>query len=1379
MASQGAISGGTQRVGSYDLIGKLGQGAMGEVYKARREGADDFVALKLIPPAVVSKEIISRFSRESKIVAKLEHENIPRTIELGSDAANKCYFCAVELIEGETVRQKVDRDGALTEEEAVRVSLGVAKALEHAHRNGLVHHDVKPAHVMVAADGTVKILDLGLARPVSEQKALHFTAEGGFAGSPHYASPEQAGGRSDIDIRSDLYSLGATMYSMVTGKAPFGGETLPGVLAGHLGGTIPWPSQVNPSLSEGFSRVVAKLMAKDPEERYETPADAARDLELVAAGKGPDLARRLPSASTVDIPAGSRSPAARAKGKAKPPTRGRLQKVAPREAGGSGSGMKFALAGVGVLVIGAVAALAVLATREEAPPPPATEDAGADAYAPVPPRAAATPAPEAAPAAPTDDLAGRGRRAKEMLDVARKFAGENPARYAQAHGYLVKAREAAAGTAVGSAADAAVRRLEKRWDSAARKAFAEAAGKARELVEQGDFDGALAAFGEIPEGLAPRVETNVQEESILIEAAGRSAVASILADAEARIPSGDPAAVRAELAKVAGVKFRAGVLEAAEAGREVEAKMAQALEAGKLAASRERNEKLDAAIAAFEALAAKGNYAGALKRMERESVSVDDPNSAKAVKAAARVAASLDERASSVREAAEALVGRRISLSTKSGVKRGEVAAVTDEGFKLTTKMIMNRKVMGETSFTVAWADLAAGQVAEFAKSWQPVGADDHAAAAYAALWSGGAEEMESALAAAAGHPLEPRLRKRLDVLKLGAAEAGAKGAWEEFAKRSSVKTVSEAQAKGLLEELAAFEKAHGATEFAKSAAGEIAEVRSRLEEAAGLGARSRKGLVAYYTFKEGEGPTIRDRSGGSPALDLTIRDPANVEWLPGGGIRIKAATLIATRAPASRITRACKMSGAVTVEALFAPASVGQSGPARIVSLSRDPKNCNFTLGQEASRIDFRMRTTKTSTVGIPGLPSARHRLRPAGRVHVAYTFDGEMKRMYVNGREERHLPARGDISNWADFGLAVGNEFTGDRPWLGDVFMVAVYSRALAPDEVQRHFEGLGASSGSPDSHIVGRWSFDEPSGAVARDSSPNANHCRIVGGAKRVKGILGGAISLNGTDAWAVADAPKGLPSGAAPRTILAWFRTEQFGRGYCVGGYGTPDHGRNFQMNFVKGRLYVMGWHPRFDWPARLVAREQADGRWHCVAATYDGMAARVYLDGEPGDVTTRHVFDTAPRKVVIGNEIDEKGHEFGGDIDEFRIYDVALTAAQIKRIASSGPGKVAATPAALPEAAPAAGKPPPPPSPGRPLRRPPRRPPRRRRRLARHRRRSRPPSATSSPSSGRACTPGRAPTPRRRRSSRRMPQSPGTSSPRRAQPGPLRNASRRW
>jgi serine/threonine-protein kinase len=1260
-----------QRVGNYEVLEKLGQGPLGEVYKARREGADGFVALKLIPPAVVTKELISRFSSETKVVRKIEHENIARTIELGSDAALKCYYCAAEFIDGETVLQKVARDGAFAEDEAVRVALGVARALERARESELVHNDIGPAHVMLAADGTVKVLDLGIALAVGEKNTHHFTGEGEAAGSPHYASPEQSAAQSDTDIRSDLYSLGALMYFMVTGKPPFEGGTLPVILAGHMTGTVPWPSQVNPSLSEGFSRVVAKLMAKDPAERYKTPAGAVTDLELVVEGRGPELARKLPSASTIEVPATVKSQPIRAKGKTKPPTRGRLQKAPPRDGGGLSTEMKLAVGGVGVLVVGVVVLLGVIASGGDPPP----EGVPAETYS-APARAPA-PGPEAAP-----PRAGAGeRRAHEMLSVARKFAGENPDRFAQARGYLMKAREAGMGTPVEADADAAVRRLEKRWDSAARKALAKALEKARDLVAAGDFDGALAALADVPEGLAPRVAERVQEESVLIESAGRSAIASVIAEAEALVAGGDATAVRTQLAKVAGVKFAAGVAEAADAMRAVEVRMTGHVEAGKLEAAREQGEKIAAVVAAFEALVAKGDYTGALKRMERESVSTDDEGLAEVVKAAARVAMSLEERADSIRETAEALVGRRVSLATKSGPKRGEVVAVADKGFDLTTKMIINRKVMGETRFTVAWSDLAASQLTELASSWEPKNAAEHVAAAYVALWAGDSSGAADALGSAAGHPLEAGLRRRLDVLKLGAAEAAAKGAWEEFAKGASGRAFPEEQAKKLLEEMGIFERDHGGTDFARSAAGQIAEVRSRLEEAASLGARSRKGLVAYYTFTEGKGAVVRDRSGMVPALDLAIRDAANVQWLPGGGIRIGAATLIATRAPASRITRACKMSGALTVEAVFAPATDEQEGPARIVSLSADPKNCNFTLGQELSRIDFRMRTTRTSTVGIPGLPSGKRLLRSRGRVHVVCTFDGEMKRMYVNGSEDRRLPAKGDVSNWADFGLAIGNEFTGDRPWLGDVLKVAVYSRALEADEIVRHFEGISSATGSPDSHIVGQWSFDEPAGAVARDSSRNANHCRIVGGAKRVKGLSGGAISLNGTDAWAIADAPKGLPTGSAPRTILAWFKTAQWGRYNNVGGFGINEVGRNFQLCFVKSRPCLMGWSERRDWPTGVSAKPYADGGWHCVAATYDGIAARVYLDGEPKAATTRYVFDTDPRKVVIGNEIDEKGHEFVGDIDEFRIYDVALTAMQIRQIAESGPKASAASSAA--------------------------------------------------------------------------------------------------
>ena len=209
-------------VAGYEVLLKIGQGGMGAVYKARKIDSREIVALKILLPSLATPDYVQRFERESKMVRKLNHENIVSCVEFGLDPRRKLHFCALEFVEGEDLGDRVKRLGVLPEDEAISVTRQVASALQHAYLNGLVHRDIKPENIMVTPAGTVKLLDLGLARPVS-QEATRLTQSGMFVGSVFYASPEQAKAEREIDIRSHIYSLGATLYYMITGRPPFEG----------------------------------------------------------------------------------------------------------------------------------------------------------------------------------------------------------------------------------------------------------------------------------------------------------------------------------------------------------------------------------------------------------------------------------------------------------------------------------------------------------------------------------------------------------------------------------------------------------------------------------------------------------------------------------------------------------------------------------------------------------------------------------------------------------------------------------------------------------------------------------------------------------------------------------------------------------------------------------------------------------------------------------------------------------------------------------------------------------------------------------------------------------------------------------------------------
>jgi serine/threonine-protein kinase len=315
-------------VAGYEVIAKLGQGGMGAVYKAKHPTSGQFVALKILPPSLATDELVKRFQREAEIVRKLDHDNIVGCIEFGFDKQRKVHFCALELIEGQDLGKRIAELGKLTEKEAVSITSQIAQALQHACFNGLIHRDVKPENIMVTPDGTAKLLDLGLARP-SSTEATRMTQSGLIVGSPYYISPEQAMAERDIDIRTDIYSLGATLYHMVTGKPPFEGGTALAILQKHVAEKLPWPADVNPELSDGFCRIVAKMMAKAPADRYRTPNELCIALGLLAEGEEPAVRESVLRRSSIMYGVRQRKPQARRrKPERQEPAKERGEKVA-------------------------------------------------------------------------------------------------------------------------------------------------------------------------------------------------------------------------------------------------------------------------------------------------------------------------------------------------------------------------------------------------------------------------------------------------------------------------------------------------------------------------------------------------------------------------------------------------------------------------------------------------------------------------------------------------------------------------------------------------------------------------------------------------------------------------------------------------------------------------------------------------------------------------------------------------------------------------------------------------------------------------------------------------------------------------------------------
>lgn len=279
-----------RQIPGYRIVSKLGSGAMATVYKAIHLKLDRPVAIKVLTRKLSENaEYVNLFYKEGKAAAKLNHPNIVQAYDVGE--AGGLYYFVMEYVEGTTLYDEIQSSKVFTEKDALRVIIQIAKALKHAHEAGFIHRDVKPKNIMIAKDGTAKLADMGLARSAKDVEAAQAEAGRAF-GTPYYISPEQIRGEVNIDFRADIYSLGATLYHLVTGRVPFEAATPVAVMHKHLKEPLVPPDHINTSLSAGLGEVVEVMMAKDRNRRYASTADLLVDLEAIAAGDAPLQARK-------------------------------------------------------------------------------------------------------------------------------------------------------------------------------------------------------------------------------------------------------------------------------------------------------------------------------------------------------------------------------------------------------------------------------------------------------------------------------------------------------------------------------------------------------------------------------------------------------------------------------------------------------------------------------------------------------------------------------------------------------------------------------------------------------------------------------------------------------------------------------------------------------------------------------------------------------------------------------------------------------------------------------------------------------------------------------------------------------------------------------
>ena len=278
------------RLGPFEILALLGAGGMGEVYRARDVRLDRYVALKLLPSELVreSGRRVERFRHEARAIARITHPNICTLHDVGEDGS--AIFLVMEYVEGETLAERLE-DGPLPLPLALRSAIGIADALDHAHRHGVVHRDLKPGNIMLTRD-SVKLLDFGLAKLKERDEQVladptqsaRLTEVGTILGTVPYMAPEQIEGR-EVDARTDLFALGVVLYEMVCGRRPFTGNSRASVMAAIVTAEPPPLTSLLPQASPSFERLILRCLAKDPDDRWQTARDLAAELRWIA---GPD-----------------------------------------------------------------------------------------------------------------------------------------------------------------------------------------------------------------------------------------------------------------------------------------------------------------------------------------------------------------------------------------------------------------------------------------------------------------------------------------------------------------------------------------------------------------------------------------------------------------------------------------------------------------------------------------------------------------------------------------------------------------------------------------------------------------------------------------------------------------------------------------------------------------------------------------------------------------------------------------------------------------------------------------------------------------------------------------------------------------------------------
>jgi predicted Ser/Thr protein kinase len=352
-----------ENIGPYRIVEQLGSGGMATVFKAYHANLDRYVAIKVLHPAFKQDpNFLSRFQREARIVAKLQHPAIVPVYDFNEH--NGQPYLVMRFIEGETLKARLTK-GDLSLPEVVRVLHPVGEALQYAHGQGVLHRDVKPSNILLTPDGQVFLADFGLARIAQAGEST--LSQDALVGTPQYISPEQARGDPDLDVRTDVYSLGVVMYELLIGRVPYQADTPYAVIHDHIYAPLPLPRSIKPGFPEVLERVLLKALAKERDDRYASVAELMAAFEVAAQVAISEAPAQLAGQPAVVPPpiVPVMAPTAAAT-----PT----QATAPAPQPKSRRTLWIGL-GVAVVLIVAVIALLVMRNNQPVPPPAAQQPA--------------------------------------------------------------------------------------------------------------------------------------------------------------------------------------------------------------------------------------------------------------------------------------------------------------------------------------------------------------------------------------------------------------------------------------------------------------------------------------------------------------------------------------------------------------------------------------------------------------------------------------------------------------------------------------------------------------------------------------------------------------------------------------------------------------------------------------------------------------------------------------------------------------------------------------------------------------------------------------------------------------------------------------------